>query len=187
LTYRGRSRNPSHPLPAFRSSPEYGSHPSRLRQSLTSTSSASLAVPSPSTSSRHQAATHPGGNQPPGTCPLSVSHALRALLHPVPAGLVSCRSRPWGSTLQGSSHPRSRTPSRTPLPSCGYLPAGRCAIPPVSEAHQGRASFTCGIFIDAAPWSASPTTGPCSPRASVSTTGGLVRTVGRDPHGLVPP
>jgi hypothetical protein len=34
-------------------------------------------------------------------CLLSVSHALEALIHPRPAGLVSCRSRPWGFTLQG--------------------------------------------------------------------------------------
>jgi len=47
----------------------------------------------------------PWGYQLPGTCPLSVSHALRALLRPAPAGLVSCRSRPWGSTLQGRSPP----------------------------------------------------------------------------------
>jgi hypothetical protein len=69
---------------------------------------------SPSASSRCQAATHPGGYQPPSTCPLSVSHALEALLRPTPAGLVSCRSRPWGFTLQGRSHSQSRVPSRTP-------------------------------------------------------------------------
>jgi len=45
----------------------------------------------------------PWGYQLPGTCPLSVSHALRALLRPASAGLVSCRSRPWGFTLQGRS------------------------------------------------------------------------------------
>jgi hypothetical protein len=66
---------------------------------------ASLAVASPSTFSRCRVATHSGGDQPPDTCPLNVSHVLRALLHPVPAGLVSCRSRPWGSTLQGRSPP----------------------------------------------------------------------------------
>jgi len=66
---------------------------------------ASLAVSSPTTFSRYRAATLPEGYQPPGTCPLSVSHALRAFLRPGPAGLVSCRSRPWGSTLQGRSSP----------------------------------------------------------------------------------
>jgi hypothetical protein len=65
----------------------------------------SLAVSSPSTFSQRLAATHPGGNHPPSTCPLSVSHALRALLHQTPAGLVSCRSRPWGCTLQGRNPP----------------------------------------------------------------------------------
>jgi hypothetical protein len=30
------------------------------------------------------------------SCLHSVSHALEALLHPPSAGLVSCRSRPWG-------------------------------------------------------------------------------------------
>jgi hypothetical protein len=34
-------------------------------------------------------------------CLLSVSHALEAFIRPHPAGLISCRSRPWGSTLQG--------------------------------------------------------------------------------------
>jgi hypothetical protein len=34
-------------------------------------------------------------------CLLSVSRALEALIHPRPAGLVSCRFRPWGFTLQG--------------------------------------------------------------------------------------
>jgi hypothetical protein len=55
----------------------------------------------PSASSRCLAATHPEGNQPSSTGPLSVSHALRALFRQTPAGLVSCRSRPWGCTLQG--------------------------------------------------------------------------------------
>jgi hypothetical protein len=45
------------------------------------------------------------GEPSPSTCPLSVSHALRALLRQTPAGLVSCRSRPWGCTLQGRNPP----------------------------------------------------------------------------------
>ena len=36
-------------------------------------------------------------------CLLSVSHALKAFLHPHSADLVSCRSRPWGFSLQGPS------------------------------------------------------------------------------------
>jgi len=62
----------------------------------------SLAVCSPSACSRYWAATSLGGYQPPSTCPLSVSHALRAFFRPVPAGLVSCRSRPWGSPFRVS-------------------------------------------------------------------------------------
>jgi hypothetical protein len=38
-------------------------------------------------------------------CLLSVSHALKAFLRPPAAGLIPCRSRPWGSTLQGSVPP----------------------------------------------------------------------------------
>jgi len=64
---------------------------------------ASLAVSSPSTSSRHRAATCLEGYQPSSTCPLSVSRALRAFFHPGPAGFVSRRCRPWGFTLQGRS------------------------------------------------------------------------------------
>jgi hypothetical protein len=77
------------------SSSESRSHLSRPG-GVCSTSGTSLAVSSPSTFSRFQAATQPGGNQPPVCCPRSVSHALRALIRPEPAGLISCRSRPWG-------------------------------------------------------------------------------------------
>jgi len=39
----------------------------------------------------------PQGYPPPGFCSLlSVSHARKVLLRPPSAGLVSCRSRPWG-------------------------------------------------------------------------------------------
>jgi hypothetical protein len=106
------------PLLTFGSPPEFA----RLGAAAgdESPAAASLAVRSPSTSCRWRAATHPGGNQPPGTCPLSVSHALEAFFRPSPAGLVSCRSRPWGSALQGTiSTCRAGPPSRGPLPSCG--------------------------------------------------------------------
>jgi hypothetical protein len=66
---------------------------------------ASLAVPSPSTSSRSWAATPPGDTTPGFWCLLSVSHALEAFIRPGPAGLVSCRSRPWGCALQGRFPP----------------------------------------------------------------------------------
>jgi hypothetical protein len=119
LTDRGHLRDPDHPLVAFRSSPESVTP----EPALPGVSSGSNNLPCGFLPLRR----FPGTRQPlvpriptlEYPCPLSVSHALRALLHPVPAGLVSCRSRPWGYTLQGSSHPRSRTPSRTPLPSCG--------------------------------------------------------------------
>ena len=81
--------------------------------------STSLAVSTPSTFSRFQAATQPGSNQPPVVA-LAAFLTLTGPCRPEPAGLVSCQSRPWGSTLQGSSHSRSRTPFRTPLPSCGW-------------------------------------------------------------------
>jgi hypothetical protein len=186
-TDRGHSRNPNHPLVVFRSSPESVTPEPALGRVSSEPPATSPAVCSPSTSSRYQAATHPEVTNPRVPCPLSVSHALRALLHPVPAGLISCRSRPWGSTLQGSSHPRSRTPSRTPLPSCGYPPPGCCVIPPAFMVRQGRTNLTSGILVDAAPWETGRTSGPCSPRVSVPAAGGLDRTTGRDPHGLFPP
>jgi len=78
-----------------------------------------LRFSSPSASSRSRVATCTGRYQLPATCPLSVSHALRALLHPGPAGLVSCRSRPWGFCPSGYHRSQSRAPSRMPLPSWG--------------------------------------------------------------------
>jgi hypothetical protein len=36
-------------------------------------------------------------------CLLSVSHTLKALLHPESSGLISCRFHPWASSLQGLS------------------------------------------------------------------------------------
>jgi len=40
-------------------------------------------------------------------CLLSVSHALKAFFRPPPAGLISCRSRPWGLPFRVFRHPRS--------------------------------------------------------------------------------
>lgn len=58
-------------------------------------STSSHAVCFPSASSRCWAATHPRVTSS-GFCSLhSVSHALKVLLRPTPAGFVSCRSRPW--------------------------------------------------------------------------------------------
>jgi len=53
---------------------------------------------------------------------LGVSHALSGLIPPGPCGLVSCRSRPWGSGLQRFLHPTSRNASRRPLPPCRWSP-----------------------------------------------------------------
>jgi hypothetical protein len=101
-----------------------------------SPTAASLAVRSPSASCRCRAATHPGGNQPPGTCLLSVSHALEALLRPTPAGLVSCRSRPWGFALQGRFPPAEQGfPFGGPCPPAVRLPPGPSTPAPERSAH----------------------------------------------------
>jgi len=133
-----------------------------------SAQAASLAVSSPSASSRHRAATCPGGYQPPGTCPLSVSHALRALLRPGPAGLVSCRSRPWGSCPPGSFSARGAA-----------RPLGRRCPHGVGRG-PGTVSTTRAAVGSGAPAAArtvcrgdgtsdlGPAPGPCSPRVAVS-------------------
>jgi hypothetical protein len=54
-------------------------------------------------------------------CPLSVSHALRAFLQPLSAGLVSCRSHPWGFAPRGPFPSAERSGPLSPsLPSCGW-------------------------------------------------------------------
>ena len=136
----GPLARPDHPLIVFHSSPEFDT-PEPAFSGVSSTSSNLPCGSYPFDVFPVPGSHSSRGYQPSSTCPLSVSHALRALLHPVPAGLVSCRYRPWGSTLQGSSHPRSRTPSRTPLPSCGYPAPGDCVIPPTSGALQGVGLF----------------------------------------------
>jgi hypothetical protein len=63
----------------------------------------------------------PQGYPPPGFCSLlSVSHALKVLLRPPPAGLVSCRSRPWGFPSGPISTRRAVRPLERLLPSCGW-------------------------------------------------------------------
>jgi len=130
---------------------------------------ASLAVPSPTTSSWYRAATHPEGYRPPGTCPLSVSHALRALLRPGPAGLVSCRSRPWGSTLQG------RSPPAEPFVLSDDLALVRLAGLPGSvstaSATSGPGELKCcfgRLFEETALQKTCPSSGRCSLRVTVS-------------------
>jgi hypothetical protein len=52
-------------------------------------------------------------------CALRVSHPLDALLPVRPPGLVSSRSRSWGSLLEALFRARRRTPSPAPGPSWG--------------------------------------------------------------------
>lgn len=119
---------PEDPLVTFSSPPE-SCCTDAVTLGLPSWMTASLAVCSPSTSSRYRAATHPGGYQPPGTCPLGVSHARRAFLRPGPASLVSCWSRPWGSPFRVDLHPQSRSSSRMPCPHEVGCPCGRPSQP----------------------------------------------------------
>jgi hypothetical protein len=92
------------PLLTFRSPSEYGCTDAAAGQ-IALPATASLAVFSPSTFSRCRAATHLRKRPTSGYVPSQRFHVLRAFFHPVPAGLVSCRSRPWGFTLQGRSPP----------------------------------------------------------------------------------
>lgn len=177
---------PNNPLSAFRSSTESSTYQSRLGE-VASTSSTSLAVSPSSTFSRFQAATQPWrqptssllpsqrfsrsqGLNPPRTC--------RPYFMPVP----SLRFYP-----SRFSHPRSRTSSRTPLPSCGYpdlwLPHHPFALP----GYPGGIPSKHRHIVDAAPWKPDPTSRPCSPRASVLMVGGLDRSMSRNPLGLFPP
>jgi hypothetical protein len=57
----------------------------------------------------------PGFAFPRLGCPLSVSHALRAFLQPLSAGLVSCRSHPWGFSPRGP-FPSAELPGLSALP-----------------------------------------------------------------------
>lgn len=91
------------PLLAFRSSPESSSGAVALGLSLEQLPP--LRFPSPSASSRWRTATCSRGHHPRDTCLLGVSHALKAFLRPPPAGLISCRSRPWGFSPEGSFTP----------------------------------------------------------------------------------
>jgi hypothetical protein len=62
------------------------------------------------------------------------------------------------------------------------------ASPPLHfQAIQAMSLHAHGDIFDAAPLEASPTSRPCSPRASVLMFGGLDRSMSRDPHGLFPP
>jgi hypothetical protein len=65
----------------------------------------------------------------PTACVSRFSQPRDALIRPMPAGLVSCQIRSWGSPFRAFLLPRSRTPSPTPLPSCRWK---RLATPPGS-------------------------------------------------------
>jgi len=136
---------------------------------LPSPMAASPAVRSPSTFSWYRAATPPEGYQPPGTCPLSVSHALRAFLRPGPAGLFSCRSRPWGSTLQG------RSPRAEPFVLSDDLALVRLVDLPGSvstaSATSGPGELECcsgRLVEETALRNTHPSSGRCSLRVAVS-------------------
>jgi hypothetical protein len=152
-----------------------------------SLTAASLAVFSPSASSRYRVATHLEGYQPSSTCPLGVSHALRAFFHPEPAGLVSCRSRPWGSPFRVDSTRRAVRPlgRRCPPGVCrpsSYRPGYRglsgllgCPFRPRLHARRRR-------LLRPAPLQGfAPCECPCLRTAVLSRFGD------RDPRGFRPP
>jgi len=149
---------------------------------------ASLAVRSPSASCQRRAATSPGGNQPPGTCLLSVSHALEALLRPTPAGLVSCRSRPWGCRPSGSiSVCRAGHPSREPLALLRFTARPDRSLQPPEARHNWKRASIPKAFAERRSVRPAPLQGfdPCSrPHPS---SGCLSSTPDRDPRGLYPP
>ena len=178
---------PNNPLSAFRSSTESSTYQSRLGE-VNSTSSTSLAVSPSSTFSRFQAATQPEGNQPPVCCPRSVSHALRALIRPGPAGLISCRSRPWGFYPPGFLSPAEPyvLSNAVTLMWLAQLPVS-ASTPLPFQTIQAMTLHAHGDMFDTAPLETGPTSRPCSPRAPVLTVDGLDQTVSRDPHGLFPP
>jgi len=112
----------SYPLLAFRPPPEFC--PSRSRPSERRSSLLKGCLPCgffpfdvfPMVGSH----VPPRSTSPGLSCLLSVSHALEALLRPPSAGLVSCRSRPWGSPFRADFRSQSSTSSRKPVPSCGW-------------------------------------------------------------------
>ena len=147
----------------------------------------SLAVPTPSTSSRYQAATHPEATNPrvralSAFLTLSGPYSTRylpALFHAGTAlGVLPSRVHP----TRGAARPLGR---RCPHVVTRLLvTASSRRLPGPSR---GWASFTNGILVDATPWESGRTSRPCSPRASVPLVSGLDRSKGRDPHGLYPP
>jgi hypothetical protein len=157
------------PLLAFCFPPEFCCIDAVIR-GLPSWMTSSLAVSSPSTFSRYRAATHPGSYQPPGTCPLGVSHALRAFLRPEPASLVSCWSRPWGSPFRVDLHSQSRSSSRMSCPR-EVGKSLRASVSALSDfpGTWGIPGSAGKAFLGDGPPSNCPSSGLCSLRASAST------------------
>jgi hypothetical protein len=146
----------------------------------------SLAVPSPPTSSRYQAATHPEATNPrvralSAFLTLSGLYSTRylpALFHAGPVrGVLPFRVHP----TRGAARPLGRRCPPVVTRLLVTAPSRRLPGP-----SRGWASSTYGILVNAAPWESGHTSRPCSPRASVPLVGGLDRTTGRDPHGLYP-
>jgi len=147
----------------------------------------SLAVASPATFSRYQAATHPEATTPrvralsafltlSGPCS---TRYLPALFHAGPArGVLPSRVPP----ARGAARPLGR---RCPHVVTRLLVTVSSRRPCGSS--RGWNLLASGILVDAAPWESGLTSRPCSPRASVPLAGGLDRFRGRDPHGLSPP
>ena len=80
-----------------------------------------------------EAGSHHSRASSPGSCSLpSVSRALEVLLRPSPAGLVSCRSRPWGfprrGSVDGSLEPASSPAEVVPPDDRGPACAGRRSL-----------------------------------------------------------
>lgn len=146
----------------------------------------SLAVPTPSTSSQYQAATHPEATNPrvralSAFLTLSGPYSARylpALFHAGPVrGVLPSKVHP----TRGAARPLGR---RCPHVVTQLLVTASSRL--LSGPSRGWDLHAYGILVDAAPWESGRTSGPCSPRASVPPVGGLDRTEGRDPHGLFP-
>jgi hypothetical protein len=133
----------------------------------------------------------PGFAFPRLGCPLSVSHALRAFLQPLSAGLVSCRSHPWGFSPRG------------PFPSAELRDFSALPFPPVvgASARSSRhlhslcelrdfARFLSEDFTARVPLPICPTPGLFSLRPTVSLfpllhSAGFVAPLGFPPQGYL--
>jgi len=81
----------------------------------------------------------PGLTNPGLRCLLSVSHALKASIRPLSPGLISCRSRPWGSPFRADFHSPSGTLFRAPYPHAVNASSGlRLGLSPLLTRYLGR-------------------------------------------------